>query len=243
MWSGVDAGTGPATIDSRVLDPTSRASIPAVDQWHFDKEDPCSGAFQHVGAGSTALPARPSAICDFVAYGPESGPRPLGVHQMSGRVLTPRCAPRQSPHPLRRTSGPCGEDSTNVCASVPDGLAEHMSARGVGVSGPFRQTMGPTRCEVAPERSRSPYGHHPTRSRGCVLRLDSMPRGWTENDLRDLFAPFGTVASTFVERDANGASTRHGRVSFFADDAAHQAKRMWRKIRQTSVKLVEDLDA
>jgi RNA recognition motif-containing protein len=56
------------------------------------------------------------------------------------------------------------------------------------------------------------------------LIVDGFPSSFTEQDLKDLLVPFGSVLSVSIARDPQGESLRMGQVEMALPEEAKQAK-------------------
>lgn len=56
------------------------------------------------------------------------------------------------------------------------------------------------------------------------LLVDGFPSSFTDQDLKNLFAPFGLVISVSIMRDPNGESLRMGEVEMVLPQEARKAK-------------------
>ena len=56
------------------------------------------------------------------------------------------------------------------------------------------------------------------------LIVDGFPSSFTEQDLKDLVAPFGSVISVSIARDPQGESLRMGQVEMALPEEAKQVK-------------------
>jgi polyadenylate-binding protein len=56
------------------------------------------------------------------------------------------------------------------------------------------------------------------------LLVDGFPSSFTEQDLKNLFAPFGSVISVSIIRDPKGESLRMGHVEMAFPQEARKAK-------------------
>jgi polyadenylate-binding protein len=57
-----------------------------------------------------------------------------------------------------------------------------------------------------------------------TLLVDGFPSSFTEQDLKNLFAPFGSVIAVSIMRDPTGESLRMGEVEMALPQEARKAK-------------------
>mmetsp|Transcript_59742 Transcript_59742/g.155126 ORF Transcript_59742/g.155126 Transcript_59742/m.155126 type:complete len:333 (-) Transcript_59742:88-1086(-) len=139
----------------------------------------------------------------------------------------------------RRSSSSSRSASKSPVQAAIDGLPQ---ARVVAVRGHWAQYLSPAgetfyknvlNGEVQWQKPGN-FDCQPSRRAGemtpapgeAACYIFNMPPEWSEADLMQLFAPFGQVTSSHVQRDANGFSRSCGFVTYTSPDAAQQATNM-----------------